>query len=499
MRARCYRDRMPHVRTIAVVVTAVTSLLATAFVAAPAAESAPKRYTSCASLLKAYPSGVATTTRAAVAAVNDGKRRPAVRAGVYAASSPRLDPDRDGVMCEVVRPKPVAPVTPATEPYVAPTTPGAPASTCQLLDTSNERRIYGNIPGGFPRQPYYVKQPGVLKMALIPIDWADQPGEADPLGRVADQMTRFTDWYDMVSEGRLKVEWVSTPNWVRLPGAAQDYVISQSSYFQTGTAPERMAKLAGAAIAAADPSFDFSGVDVVAFVLPKTQNVLEVTAQGFQYQSTSQFPTAEGLINRFVAAGRYFDVPYRTFWAYWAHEVGHMLLLPHIGSSTASNPMQGFDLMGSQDAPSRTLSAWLRYLIGWLSDEQIYCQAVDALAPTSVMLNPIDDRGPGVKAAMVRTSPTTLLVVESRRKTAFACTPDGRLDGVLVYTYDSTLGHSDEMLKPAIPAGRGSGGSSCGSRYDDALLSVGDAVTVDGVTVSVTKSGRYDTVSITRG
>jgi hypothetical protein len=80
--------------------------------------------------------------------------------------------------------------------------------------------------------------------------------------------------------------------------------------------------------------------------------------------------------------------------------------------------MGTWDLMSTQDGPSRTFSAWTRWLLGWLSDNQVACFTTEQIAQHGafdVELVPLDVYEPGVKAVMIRTGPHEGLVIESRR------------------------------------------------------------------------------------
>lgn len=78
----------------------VVVVVAVAIVGMSGTAQAAERYSSCAQLLKDYPRGVAQSSSAATAAVDNGRQKPSVRPGLYAANGGRLDVDDDGVMCE---------------------------------------------------------------------------------------------------------------------------------------------------------------------------------------------------------------------------------------------------------------------------------------------------------------------------------------------------------------------------------------------------------------
>lgn len=404
--------------------------------------------------------------------------------------------------------------TTTVEPYRQPTVSSSSPDLCRLRDQSTQRRTYGQLLAGFPVIESNFASRGTFTFALIPIDFVDLRGEANVMARVADQMRLVSEWYDMVSEGRVTIDWRVNESWVRVPGQSTTYAMNRSRSDDNA--------LANAAFAAADPNFDFSGVRAVAFVLPAGQTFMAEGVQGFlhsEFGSAGGYATAEGRVYNYMIAGAYFDRQYKNYWSYWAHETGHMFPLPDlydqntqwwIGKQTAipGGPFSGFDMMAAQDGPSRTLSTWLRFVMGWLSDSQVFCKPLSELVEAQVTLVPTDVRASGVKTVLVPLSSSKLLVVESRRANAkFDCEGTGvsnsswrARNGVIVYTADMTLGHGEGFQALVAPASRGLQSlSTCSSppQYD-AILGVGDVVNSNGVRVRVLSSGLYDTIEVTR-
>ena len=390
----------------------------------------------------------------------------------------------------------------ATEKYLAPTTASASTDDCKLIENSVERNRYNAIFAAFPAIGGNFEPTGTFKVALVPIDWADLPGEPNPLARATDQMKIFTEWFDTVSEGKVKFVWSAYDKYVRIPGSAQTYNQSRSGAGD---------QLANAAIAAADPFVDFTGIRAVYFLPPKDQKVFNESSQAFKDLNLSApIPTNEGPIMNYALAGAYFDVAPRNYWSYWAHETAHMFKLPdlkynwnnwgQVDLPVPIGPFSGFDMLSSQDGPSRTLSSWMRWIIGWLPTESLYCQNYASLAKTTIMLNPIDNRTTGIKSAMIKVSPTKIIAVESRRPASFDCPDPTNRPGVLVYIVDATIGHGEGTQTLVPPASRGLPsrfGTRCATPgILDAIMNVGDSVTTNGVTVKLVKSDKYDTVEI---
>ena len=391
--------------------------------------------------------------------------------------------------------------TPAPEDlvYAAPSMPSDPVDVCRMREVSNSRdRTWA----GFPDKGSMTAKTGVVKWALIPIDFPDLPGEKDFRVRVDDQMKLLSDWYETVSGGKFKVEWVVLDRWATLSGPSSNYTIGRSD--NVDRVPNGP-KLFTHAMNAADPLFDFTGVQTVNFILPRGQTFLEEGSQGFPWdQVVKDYMTNEGPIASYSIPGQFFDLPGKAYWSYWAHEFGHAIGLPHIGTSRGNMPpFNPWDLMGGQDGPSRELSGWLRVLAGWLDDDQIFCKEASKVDSVEMTLVPLSDSKKGVKLAMLPLSSTKLLIIESRRENKFSCKTTPSRNGVLVYIYDATLGHGEDFLIEVPPPNRPNQFDSCNSLNNrsipanpDFLLREKDKVVVQGLTIEVLRHGNLDKVLI---
>jgi M6 family metalloprotease-like protein len=370
-----------------------------------------------------------------------------------------------------------------------------PVDQCRIQEVSKTR---GQTWAGFPDRTPLTQRTGVVKWALIPIDFADLPGEKNFRKRVDRQMKLLSDWYFTVSSGKLKIEWVVLDKWATLPGNSKDYAIPRSVNLRDSASGSKLFK---AAMDAADPLFDFTGVQTVNFILPKGQKVLLETSQGFPWdEAVRNYKSAEGPISSFSIPGAFFDKPKRTYWSYWAHEFGHAIGLPHVGASRGNMPpFNPWDLMGGQDGPSRELSGWLRFLAGWLPDSQVYCRNSASIDNQTIKIAPLSSKSKGLKLAIVPVSNTKALLIESRRQTKFSCKTNPANNGVLVYIYDAKLGHGEDFLAAVSVAGRNPKRVNCATEpYPDVLLRTGDRVSVEGMTVEVLRMAGKDTVRISK-
>lgn len=380
--------------------------------------------------------------------------------------------------------------------YEQPSESSADISECKIREVSGARQ---NVWAGFPRMKPETPNQGIVKWALIPIDFKDLPGEPDFRSRIDDQTQLLSDWFDTVSEGKFKVEWVILDSWVRVKGNSKDYAISLSENLGT---TENGPKLFRAAMDAADPEFDFSDIQTVNFILPKGQTFLGESSQGFPWdEPVRNTVTDEGTIDSYSIPGKFFDEPGRTYWSYWAHEFGHSMGLPHIGASRgAVPPFNPWDLMGGQDGPSRELSGWLRFLTGWLENEQVFCKDTSNEEDLSLTLVPLSDKSEGIKLGVIPISNSRAILIESRRETQFSCPTTPARDGVLVYIYEAKIGHNDNFFTEVAPPGREVQSSSCqfAPQTPDLLLRTGDSVSVEGFNIEVLEHAEFDKVLISK-
>ena len=377
-----------------------------------------------------------------------------------------------------------------------------PVERCMIREVSRMRGMTG---AGFPIWNSLTPKSGTVKWALIPIDFPDLKGEENFRSRVDNQMKLLSEWFDVVSNGKLKVEWIVADNWVTLPEETSSYVIPMSvNVNNAANGP----KLFVDAMDSADPQLDFSGIQTVNFILPKGQAFMGESSQGFPWDDTvKNYYSDEGKIDSYSIPGSFFDYPGKTYWSYWAHEFGHAIGLPHVGASRGElPPFNPWDLMGGQDGPSKELSGWLRFIADWLDSDQIYCKDATKINDLEISLVPLSDDRPGTKFVVVPMTETKALLIESRRETKFSCKTSPARAGVLVYVYDATLGHNEDFLIPASPGKRPDQFDTCstdGGRGSppnpDVLLRTGDSVTVDGIQVKVIGHGGFDRVRISQG
>jgi M6 family metalloprotease-like protein len=206
-------------------------------------------------------------------------------------------------------------------------------------------------------------------------------------------------------------------------------------------------KYVGDAIAAAEPTFDFSQTDVVYVVAAKT----DLLPNSPTFRGKPGTFSADGFaLGPAVTFGKDAYTNGRTI---VPHETGHTLGLPELYAFDEAGPGDKHRFVGTWDPMGNVFTAtdffaWHRLKLRWLDPRQVVCvsrrhRKTVELAPIETPKN--DDRSYSrkrrrkrlAKAVFVRTGSTTGLLVENRQRLG----NDGSIckTGALVYTVDSSI------------------------------------------------------------
>ena len=391
-------------------------------------------------------------------------------------------------------------------------------SLCRIEEFSEWRNGSKKPPEGFytgnatafPFNPTALPVEGELHVGLVFIEWEDLPGTEREREFYLEQASLFQDFYAMASENSLDIVLHPSEDWFTIERSYREFTTEPEDEAQRGKAPKKQV-FYDAAIAASDDSVDFAEVDIVFFGIPTGPSVFAQGLHEFNFDYNGFLSTDEGEIFDIAVAGDWFldsrgDEPP---WVYYVHEVGHMIGIQHLANEDdqseertwVRNPMSGYDIMANQGGASRTLSGWLRWLPGWLTDDQVVCLDRDSLSSGSYRIQNINAVEGNLELVVVRLSDTMALVAESRRFDPHLDRPSpNEKDGVLVYTVDATKSGaqgSQVLLSPRditqmIPE------PSWRSQHElDVMLFPGDVVDYDGVLIEMTASdGGFDIITV---
>lgn len=343
---------------------------------------------------------------------------------------------------------------------------------CKLAALSGSQAAIG----GFPRNSNRLASTGTVRATVIFVDFPNSPATLTPAQAFA-KVSGATATFDEQSYGRLQYSMTPHLTWFRMSGNSNSYTLSTSggqlAYIQE-------------AVTLADPAVNFASTDSLIVIANPSDSGIGTSGPAFLRPAGSGV-TADGREMRNAATSAY-DL--NTWGSIWLnHEVGHTLGLVDLYASTTLNPSNPndvvrytgeFSYMGKNSFASNSpgLTAWERWVLGWLDDSQIQCSAPKLGAPISAFLTAIQDSG-GMKALVVPLGGTKVLVVESRRKKGLDAAM--KKEGALVYTVDSSIdtGKGPMQVYPI---------NASDTLYLEATRAAGESVTVGNLKVEVVNS-----------
>ena len=354
----------------------------------------------------------------------------------------------------------------------------APVDACRIADATPDNGIDGGGVRvgtlGFPRADY-VGTPSSLRIAVMPLDFTDLPYTQQDHAALRRAVAEFVRYYGAMSYGRAAIDAtvVALPAAVAMPSPARDY-----GAFGEYVDVDRVAR---DALAAAASDLQLGSYDMVA---------LETAGNGAARFWPVAMPVAvpmqssSGPVGGVVLAGGWQAANWRAI----AHEVAHVWLgLEDLYDTTPPPAYDGtfreYDLMNSFRGAAPELTAWNRFLAGWLDDRQVRCVAPTTRRRTVHYLSAVADRSDEPKAVVRPLGPGRVLVVESRRGRGY----DRVADSALVYVVDTSRRSGDGPIEARAELTTDRTRRPARDRW---VVQVGRSVTIEGVTIRLLASSR---------
>lgn len=342
---------------------------------------------------------------------------------------------------------------------------------CKFRENSWARNQYPNqLAASFPALNHAnsLKLSGTLLVQVVFIEWDNLSGTQADYDYHIQQLRKFEDFYYMVSEGKLNIEFQYSSGWLNV---GSDYVASSIPAGKGGGDWRNREFLQGKLdvwVAATDSAIDYSDNKVAIFAVPRAKNVIDEGAHEFGH-APGAYIKADGvnIYNWFAGGTRFMTPGQEPLWVFYAHEFGHSLGIPDLRDMTDSyktgsvirgekwlvNPMGDMDIMDNQGGPTRTINAWTRWVQGWVSNSQVTCViGKDVGGAQYYKINQLNKVGAETKSLVIKTSETTALIIESRRwDSRFDVPIQHSRNGIVVYRLDSTKGHEEGPLRLYSP------------------------------------------------
>ncbi|WP_460066065.1 M6 family metalloprotease domain-containing protein [Streptomyces sp. YKOK-I1] len=348
----------------------------------------------------------------------------------------------------------------------------------------------------------YPRPTRALDAVMVFLSFPDRAPDTTPAELAADHFPATSRFFRQASYGRFTLRAHPLKRWIRMPKPSTAYAI------QRDWNAERRAAYLHDALAAADPTVDFSRYDLVYFVADP--DAPGVDSDATKVVNLDEPLHADGTDIRRVVTVFEQHPPDRLV---LAHETGHVFDLPDLyhrpvdGKGDWDTYVGDWDLMGSQFGLAPDLFGWHKWKLGWLAPRQVVC--VREAGPTRLTLEPLG-AGPGVpvtgtsgapafglgdgaKLAVVRTGPGSVLAFEARGPLGndhAACR-----SGILVYRIsgDAQSGRGPVEVIDAHPRTEACWESSVYPPLADAPVALGENFTVPGTGVQVQAESRTPT------
>jgi len=292
---------------------------------------------------------------------------------------------------------------------------------CRIGDLSNPPDRSAESSSGFPR-PVGLADKNRLRILAIPVGTGNDSFTDSDKRLVEENLGETTRFFESMSYGMATVDWtlLEVEKWVAMDQTSEELGL-------TGGAPttDREA-FVESVIDRVEMSMDISEFDVVGVFLPGVDKILIGQAV------PSDRLTDSGKRQHFTLVGG----GYMRFWQVFAHELGHAW----VGFEDLYSFEQQSQFLGAWDimqlallVTGPELTAWNRWIAGWLDDSQVRCVA--SSGTTGHFIAPVEGMSKQPRMIVAPTGDGSAVVVESRRIKGY----DKGGDLVLVYSVDTSV------------------------------------------------------------
>jgi hypothetical protein len=360
----------------------------------------------------------------------------------------------------------------------------------------------------YPIKNHLLVNSGTMNFSVVPIDFPDLPGAGSPSAVYGSDMATMSKWFDFFSNGKLKIRYQVEDKWHRAPKPSSHYDVGEGiDISKEGLSTKQLMQ---EFVEATKSSYDYSKVDSVLFVYPKT--ISKISKPVTRYGWLTVNGQEKGAMLMATSVQNYTDSP---LWLWIAHEMfHHMGLVQHF---PVDPPDWGIEWGGATH--SGVLLPWNQSILDWLNPGQYYSVTAENVTDQKITLVPLEQSLPGMRTIFIRVSNSQVLMVVSHRKGEWSFNLPDSFYGTMVALFDTTkqtdrtgesgadkqdgvtYSKSGVYLHPVnnVPAAKNHVWNKNGTSDWGALMYLGDSITYKGVKIQLVASNNYDTVEISKG
>lgn len=353
-------------------------------------------------------------------------------------------------------------------------------SSCQLAKSYQQ-----TLSPGFPRDSNLTSSLGTIRSLFIFVDFPDNQSTNASKSLTDQYAVGAKKFLETQSYRRAQFIFDSTTKVFRINKKSTTYKL-----IQDGQGDGRA--LIQDAITAADSEIDFSQYDFVTVIPPA--NTTTIKFSGTITGGLDNFRSVERKFSSsiYIGQNKLSNLSARGFgWSFLSHEIGHVLGLMHPYYQRDGGPGAIWDLMGNGGTSVPEFIGWHRFLLGWITDNEILCLSNASAGTYEQTIKPINSTAKGKKFVMIGITPTTAIALESRRASSFDKLSTQE-QGLLAYLVDVTKEDDQGIISILGPNKSIKEGQTLGT------IASGQKLTFANVTIQLlasTKSG--DKVRIT--
>ena len=320
-----------------------------------------------------------------------------------------------------------------------------PLSLCQLPDMRTETLpSLRQLSIAYPAKPIpnFPASTGTFKVVVVGIDFSDARGKGSPSEIWKDDLVRASQWLKWFTNDKVKLDFVTYPQWLRAPKESGKYEIEDLS----GRAPDEVQsggmttqQMSEDYIHAIENTADLNDAISIWVYFPlDTKRPMGA----FNPQSANVQTKKFGLVkSQIVAISADAYMAQRPRFSYFLHEIIHSFGLQ--GHSPKFIPTGGYlnknGMMSNNDGWTQVLLPWDSLVWDVAKEPDIYCVDKPKLTSIDLKLVPLEREQQGLRSAIIKLNDHQALVVESHRSDKWGVGEGAGFAGTMVSLIDTTV------------------------------------------------------------
>jgi len=368
-----------------------------------------------------------------------------------------------------------APTTQKNDPVMPPALPtyteASSFASPDLCKLTNPTAAKYDETLSFQRPSFSIPTLGVHKALVFFVDFPDVPFQDKQISEwKLNQVPTFEKYISGMSYGKLEYKVDINETVFHITKNSLTYNLDTPH-----DAPRKpnadQSGLIRDAIAAADPTIDFSKYQFFNVVMPSTTNIGSEGASGMDPNVLLDGKS----FNRLTIGPirEYVDQPLKKTWL--LHESGHIMGLQHAFKPGFAMPVWGSMSSGITTEPE--FVSWERYILGWISDSQNPCIDSSSARKYVIPIAPLSSAADAKKMVTIRLNDHQVLIAEYRTANSLSKITKEQ-EGVFIYTVDVKVGGDQGAMKAVVP-------DSLRNRLPLGTLIAGEQVTLANVTIKI--------------